>query len=145
MRKIGLYFLIAVLGIYVVAVIVSAVLMAQMKQITYTSNAWGKIIMEAKIDFTESRATRIYNDIYGELREQKENPISDAKKTQIKAICSFSLFPIWRKNYNNPRIMDGDQYSIVRRYENSESVIYGSNAYPLTYRFVYKAIYNAIE
>ena len=145
MAKVGRYLLIIVLGSYIVAVIVSAVMMAQMKQITYNSTAYGVTIKEVKIDFAASTAMRNYYDFYGEHKEQKENPINGLKKIQIKAACTFSLFPIWQEYYHNPWVMDGDYYNIVRGYESGESVFYGSNAYPLTYWFVYGAIHNAIE
>jgi len=145
MSKTGRYMLIAILGSYIVAVIISAVMMAQMKQITYNSTEYGAAIKELRIDFGSNTATRIYYDFYGEPREIKENPISNSKKVQIKTVCTFSVFPIWQKYYNNPWVMDGDYYNIVRGYENSESVFYGSNAYPLTYWFVYEVIHNAID
>jgi len=142
--KASRFLLIAILGSYIAAVIVSAVMMTQMKQITYSSTAYGITIKELRIDFASNTATRVYNDFYGEQRELKENPISNSKKMQIKTVCTFSLFPIWQKYYHNPWVMDGDYYNIVRGYENSESVFYGSNAYPLTYWFVYEVIHNAI-
>ena len=145
MAKTGRYLLIAILGSYIVAVIVSAVLMAQMKQIIYNSTAYGVTIKELRIDFTSNMATRVYYDFYGEQRELKENPISKAREIQIKAVCTISLFPIWQKYYHNPWVMDGDYYNIVRGYENNESVFYGRNAYPLTYWFVYGVIHNTID
>jgi len=145
MAKAGRYLLIAILGSYIVAVLISAVMMTKMKQITYNSTAYGVTIKQLRIDFASNTATRIYNDFYGEQREHKENPISNSKKMQIKAVCTVSLLPIWQKYYHNPWVMDGDYYNIVRGYENSERVFYGSNAYPLTYWFVYKAIHNTID
>jgi len=98
-----------------VAVIVSAVMMAQMKQITYNSTAYGVTIKELKIDFTSNMATRVYYDFYGEQKELKENPISNVKEIQIKAVCTISLFPIWLKYYHNPWVMDGDYYNNLIR------------------------------
>ena len=58
----------------------------------------------------------------------------------IPSMFIIGIMPMWIFV-----IMDGDYYNIVRGYENSESVFYGSNAYPLTYWFVYGVIHNAIE
>ncbi|MDR1588617.1 MAG: hypothetical protein LBS51_00285 [Oscillospiraceae bacterium] len=145
MTKVGRYLLIAVLGSYVVAVIISAVMMAQMKQITYNSTAYGVTIKEVKIDFLSSTAIRNYYDFYGEQSEHKENAISNAKIMQIKTVCTISLLPIWQRDYHNPWVMDGDQYNIVCGYKNGERSFYGSNAYPLPYWLVYGVIHNAIE
>ena len=60
MAKAGRYLLIAILGSYFVAVIVSAVMMAQMKQITYNSTAYGVTIKELKINFTSNMATAFF-------------------------------------------------------------------------------------
>ena len=58
---------------------------------------------------------------------------------------SKPYFPLWRERYYNPNVMDGDQYSMVRSYEKVESVIYGGNAYPITYIFVFNAINNVFD
>ncbi|MGL5435616.1 MAG: hypothetical protein ACRDBO_09515 [Lachnospiraceae bacterium] len=143
--KIGRYLIRAVIGSYIIAVIVSAIMITQMNQITYSSTAYGVTIKEVSIDFASNTATRSYYDYYGELVDFTENPISSSKKMQIKTVCAISLIPIWQEYYHNPWVLDGDNYYITKGYESSESVFYGSNAYPLTHWFVYWIIHGAIE
>ena len=133
------------IGCYILAVIISIAMMSQMTQITYNATAYGTTLREDIVDFKTNIAQRNYYDFYGKPTDHKENLISPAKEFGIKCVCSFSLLPLWRKNYFNPFIMDGDQYNIARSYKESENVIYGSNAYPLTYWFVLQAIDNAFK
>lgn len=139
------YFIIVVFGNYILAVIISAVMMSQMTQITYKTTTFGITIEENILNFKANTAQRNYYDYNRELINHEENSIDKLNNFNIKLICSLSLFPLWRKNYDNPSIMDGDQYTIIRSYENGESIIYGSNAYPLTYAFVLSAINSAFR
>ena len=136
---------IAIAGGYIIAVIISAIMMSQMTQITYNATAYGAVIREDTINFEANTAQRIYYDFDGELRGHEDSQIGAADIFKIKSVCSLSLFPLWQKIYYNPYIMDGDQYNIVRAYNNSESVVFGSNAYPLTYRLVMMVIENAVK
>lgn len=145
LKKYIRFSLFVAIGCYIFAVIISIVIMSQMTQITYNATAYGTTLREDIIDFKTNTARRNYYDFYGNQTGHKENLISPAKEFGIKCVCSISLFPLWRKNYFNPFIMDGDQYNIARSYEERESVIYGSNAYPLTYWFVLQAIDNAFK
>ena len=140
LAKISRYLIITVIGCYVLSVIISAFMMSQMIQITDNATAYGVTIREDVIDFKEKIASRNYYDFNGELRKNEETAISTAELIKIKLVCSVSLFPIWQEYYYNPGIMDGDQYSIHRVYEKNESAIYGSNAYPVTYPFVFYVI-----
>lgn len=144
-RKIGQYLIRAVIGSYIIAVIVSAIMIMRMNQITYGSTAYGVTIEEVIIDFASSTASNNHYDYYGELTDFKELPISSSKIIQIKTVCAISLFPIWQVYYDNPWISDGDKYVIKRSYESGESTIYGSNAYPLTYLLFYRIIYDFME
>ena len=137
LEKYGRYFTIAVVGSYVLAVIVSGIMMSQMIKMTYNPIYFFSE-REDVINFKENTVQQNYYH-YGELEDHKEKALGTAEKIKIKVICSFTLFPLWRRSYNNPYICDGDQYLIVRKYENGESVTYGSNAYPLTYWLVMTA------
>ncbi|WMJ77528.1 MULTISPECIES: hypothetical protein [unclassified Sedimentibacter] len=134
-----------VIGCYISAVIISSAMMSQMTQITYNATAYGTTLREDIVDFKTNTVQRNYYDYYGNPTGHKENLINPTKEFGIKCVCSFSLLPLWRKNYFNLLIMDGDQYNIVRSYKESENVIYGSNAYPLTYWFVLQAIDNTLK
>lgn len=140
LEKYSRFLMIAIMGSYIIAVLASAIMMIQMTQITYHDTAWGTTLREDRIDFRANTYELTYYDLHGEMRSHYENSISIVKKLNTKLICSLSLFPLWRKNYYNPGVMDGHHYNIVRAYGNSKSEVYGSNAYPLTYSFVMKAI-----
>ena len=144
-EKYGKILGIAIIGSYFLAIIVSAIMMIQMTQIKYNTSRWMHIIREDIIDFKTNTAQRSYYDYNRELTKHEENTIGAEKKLEIKLVCVFSLFPIWHKNYIDPSIMDGEQYSIIRTYGNSESVVNGSNAYPLTYQLVMMTIDNALK
>ena len=125
------YLLFAVVGSYIVAVIVSAIMMSQMTQITYSASAFGRTIREDVIDFKANTALRKYWDFNGKLERQEEYSIDTTKKISSNLKCVFSLFPLWG-DYHNSYILDGGQYSITRSYGKCESIVSGSNAYPLT-------------
>jgi len=144
--KFSRYLIITVVGSYILTLILSAIMMSQMTQITYHATDHGVTIREDIIDFdTTNAAKRNYYDYYGNPQEKIETSISNSEKFKIKVICSFSLFPLWHEYYDNPNVMDGDQYHIVRSYEKGESVIYGGNAYPITYILVFNAINNVFD
>ena len=130
---------------YIALVIISSVMLSQITQITYRASAFGTVIREDIIDFKENAAWRNYYDFNKTPVQQKENKIDAEKASEIKFICAVSLFPLWRESYHNPSILDGDQYVIIRTYDNEESATYGSNAYPLTYAFVLSAINSVFE
>ncbi|MCL2462087.1 MAG: hypothetical protein FWF44_05425 [Defluviitaleaceae bacterium] len=138
-------FIYAIIGLYTLAVIISAILMSQIQQITYNALAFGVTIRTNIVDFQTNIAQQDINNFDGELKEHKENSISEERSFKIKTICALSLLPLWLKNYHNPFVLDGDYYNIVRSYKNSSIVTYGSNAYPLGYDFVLNAILGAIE
>ncbi|MDR7856326.1 hypothetical protein [Tissierella sp.] len=139
------YAILMAIGCYILAVTISIAMMSQMTKITYNATAWGRTLTEYIVDFKTNTAQVNYYDFDGNPWDHKENIISPIKEFRIKSVCSFSLFPLWRKNYENPFIMDGDQYNIVRSYKERENVIDGSSAYPLTYWFVLWAIHNAFK
>jgi len=133
---------------YVTAAIVSWVKMSEMRKITYQATAFGFVIRKDTVDFENNTAERIYfgwNGELGEPYEQNKNSFDESEEFRIKLVFSLSLFPLWREEYVDWDVFDGDQYSIIRSYEDSESVVSGSNAYPLTYRFVMSAIENAVS
>jgi len=143
--RINRYLIIVAVGSYILALVLSAIMMSQMTQISYHATAYGVTFREDIIDFETNAAKRNYYDFDGNPREETETSISNSEKLKIKAICSFSLFPLWQEYYVNPNVEDGDQYHMVRSYEKGESVIYGSNAYPITYVFVFDAINNVFD
>ncbi|WFA07808.1 hypothetical protein [Tissierella sp. Yu-01] len=144
-KKYFRYAILMAIGCYILAVTISIAMMSKMTKITYNATAYGTTLIEDIVDFKTNTAQRNYYDFDGNPTDHKENLISPIKEFGIKSVCSFSLFPLWRKNYFNPFIMDGDQYNIARSYKENENVIYGSNAYPLTYWFVLWAIENAFK
>lgn len=137
--------IIVVIGSYIVTMVGSAIMMGRMTQITYNATAFGATIREDIIDFDANITKRSCFDFVGNLTVNQETTMSKPEEMVIKVVCSVSLFPLWHESYENPYIMDGDQYNIVRHCDNGSSVVYGSNAYPLTYRLVMMAIERAIE
>ena len=141
--------IIAVVGIYLMTVITSAIMMGQMKQITHTESAWGITFKECVIDFEMNTAQRnhytLYEEPRGELRQHEENSISTAEQFKIKLMCSLSLFPLWQKEYYHLSRTDQTYHIIARTYGDMESVLSCYEAYPLTYRLVMMAIENAVR
>ena len=134
LEKYGRYFTvtvaISVAGSYIITVVISAIMMSQMTQIVYTSYDLGLPGRSDIIIFSESTAIRIYRHDPDMSVEKEMN------RTEIfglRFVCSIALFPLWQDSYNNPRTVCGDMYFIVRTYRDSESEIFGSNSYPLTY------------
>ena len=140
-RIISIVTAVSIAGGYIIAFAISAVMMSQMTQITYKLIAYGEAVREDVVDFGVNTVQR--NHKYS-LDKNATSEISTAEIFKIKSICSLSLFPLWQKHYYNPFIMDGDQYTIIRAYRDSESVVSGYNAYPLAYRLVMMVIENVI-
>ncbi len=63
----------------------------------------------------------------------------------LQKICAATCMPLWRSSYINLSVADGDQWGITAGYGDMEKSVYGSNAYPLTYRSVYKKIRSIAE
>jgi len=144
--KILLFVFLGVIGAYLLLVGISAVMMSQMTRITYSSVYKGEKFETIIVDFEENTVQQIFFDRdTGEQWASYENSIDISTKNKIKATCSFSLFPLWRKSYFDRSVYDGIQYSITRTYGNGESIVSGSNAYPLTYDCVMRAIRNAVS
>lgn len=138
-------FTFGVIGAYILVVIISAVMMSKMTRITYNAIAYGTTIKTIVVDFAENTAQKTTSDFYGKQMTNQKNSIKALEEIHIKAMCSLALLPLWRKTYDNPWVVCGDHYNIIRSYGNNESPVYGSNAYPLTYWLIMRTINGAVE
>lgn len=126
--------------IYLVCLIFSMISVFHMQELSYNAWGWGVILAEYKLDFADDFLERNYYDFDGTLMTHVENSFTTAQQLKVRFICSFSLMPLWRGTYINPSVADGDQWELISINGKEERRVYGSNAYPLTYRFVYSTI-----
>ena len=137
-----LYVLIAIPVIYILLALISAVMMSQMMRITCNSGEFGETLEKLVIDFEDNTAQLTLFDRYGEQTQDKKISIDSSDEFQIKLVCSFSLFPLWRKDYTglfSP--LADDWFCVTRTYGNNESESSGQRmSYPLTYNIVIRAL-----
>lgn len=100
---------------------------------------------EYQLDFVDDRAELNFYDFDGTRSAHAEQTFSAAQQTKIRLVCAISLMPLWRDDYYNPFVEDGDHWHTIMTYSNREKTTYGSNSYPLTYRFVYHAIMSVFD
>ena len=144
-KKIAKYIALAIASIYLLLLIISGVFMASMMSVTYESSFIGVTVEHYKIDFKANTTDRSYYNVDGTPRAYYSNELTAGQEIKLKTICIVSLMPLWRRNYNNPFIMDGDQWDVIRNYGKFKHETYGSNAYPLTYRWVLWAIADTMK
>ena len=139
-KKILVALLSLAITIYLMAVIASAVFMSRMTSLTYNATGFGVTLAEYQIDFEANTAERNYYNYDNTLSEHTKCFLTANQERKLKIIAAFPLMPLWKSNYNNPNIYDGNQWNLVKRYGNTKQITFGSNAYPLTYSFVLAAI-----
>lgn len=126
---------------YVLALILSLVLVIRMSSIIYESTAFGLVLEEYKLDFISNKSEYNNFDFDGIQVKHEEINLSSLQEFKFKTLFAISLVPLWKKSYDNPFIMDGDQWNMTRSYSNEKKdITYGSNAYPVTYSFVLRVI-----
>ncbi len=126
---------------YVLALILSLALVNGMSSIIYESTAFGLVLEEYKLDFISNKAEYNSFDFDGIQVEHEEINLSSSQEFKFKTLFAISLVPLWKESYDNPFIMDGDEWIMTRAYSNEEKdITYGSNAYPVMYPFVLHAI-----
>lgn len=125
---------------YGVLVIISGIFTLRMTAFSHNSSAFGRTIRTYTIHFTEQRATWNVYDFDDQLISQQEVNLSKWDVVKIKLILSVAIAPCWRKSYNNPFILDGDQWHVIREYGDKKVKTYGSNAYPMFYQVVLHTI-----
>lgn len=137
-KKILVALLSLAITIYLIAVIASAVFMSRMTSLTYNATDFGVTLAEYQIDFEANTAERNYYN--NTLSEHTKCFLTANQERKLKIIAAFFLIPLWKSNYNNINIYDGDQWNLVKRYGNTKQITFGSNAHPFTYHFVLAAI-----
>lgn len=137
--------LITLLALYMLCLLCCAVSVFRMQTLTYNSTAWGVVLAEYKLDFVHGFVEKNVYDFDGTLSAHAENTFSEEQQTKLRFVCAVSLMPLWRGRYNNPHVLDGDQWYTVIDYGGREKVTRGSNAYPVTYRLIYDTIMTIFE
>lgn len=117
----------------------------KMHTLNYNSRGWGVVLAEYKLDFDNDLAEVNYYDFDGTLKTHREDTFSAEQQRKVRFACAISLMPIWKSRYINPNVMDGAQWELTVTYDEKEKRTYGSNAYPLLYRFAYDAIRSVID
>lgn len=145
LRKMILRGLIILIAIYLLCLTYCMVSVFNIQTITYNSTGWGVVLAEYKLNFAEDLAELNYYDFDGTRSAHVENPFSGVQQAKVRFVCAIALMPLWRSGYNNPFVVDGDQWCIIISYENREKATYGSNSYPLTYPFVYHTIVSVFD
>ena len=131
---------------YAAAVIASFGMMNRMTTLTYKSGSFGMIMEKTTVNFATNTSERLEYKAYSDdVSSSQTSAFSDATKTHIKRVCSFSLFPYWKHNYHEDSILDGHQYTYIRAYADGESFTSGSNAYPMTDRIVQEALQSTLD
>ena len=111
-----------------------------MKTLSYNAWGWGVVLAEYKLDFVNDSVEVNYYDFDGTLTTHKEDTFSAEQQEELKHVCMVSCMPLWRSRYIDPNVADGDQWYITADFGFKEKYVYGSNAYPYTYRNVYDKI-----
>ncbi|MEG2687264.1 MAG: hypothetical protein RR954_09155 [Christensenellaceae bacterium] len=145
LKKLAPRVLIIFFVIYLLCLIYCGVSVFKMQTLTYNSTGWGIVLTEYKLDFVGDLTVLNYYDFDGTLSTHTQNTFSPAQQTKVRLVCAISLMPLWRGEYDNPYVMDGDQWHTIITYGNREKTTYGSNSYPLTYCFVHNTIISIFD
>lgn len=131
--------------IYLLCLVYCTASVFTMQALTYNSMGWGAILAEYKLDFAEDSIELNYYDFDGTLSTHLESAFTPAQQAKVRLSCAISLMPLWRSAYDNPFVMDGDQWRTITVYNSGEKITYGSNSYPITYHFVYHTIMSVFD
>ena len=93
-----------------------------------------------KFDFVNNLAEVNYYDFNGTLKTYREDSFSTGQQMKLRLACAISFMPVWRSEYYNSAVLDGNQWRVTVTYDEKEKHIHGSNSYPLLYRVAYGAI-----
>lgn len=130
---------------YLLCLIFCTVSVFQIRKLNYSSIGWGVVLVEYKLDFVNNLAEVNYYDFDGTLKTHREDSFSTKQQMKLRLACAISLMPVWRNEYYNPNVNDGDQWHLVITYDEKEKHTRGSNSYPLLYRVAYNAISSAVD
>lgn len=131
--------------LYLAGLLYSTVLVFRMQELNYTAWGWGVVLVEYNLDFANHYAERNYYDFDGALSSHVEGAFSEGEQTEIRLVCAISLIPLWKSEYVDPYVSDGDQWEITIDDGEKGKSTYGYNAYPFTYRLVYGSIRSIFE
>ena len=144
-KKIVIIILALFISSYLLCFIYCTASVFKMHTLNYSSSGWGVVLAEYKLDFDNDLVEDNYYDFDGTLTAHYENTFSAVQQIKVRFACAISLMPIWKSRYINPTVMDGAQWELTVTYDEKEKQTYGSNAYPLLYRFAYDAIRSVID
>ncbi|MDE7282156.1 MAG: hypothetical protein K2N85_00975 [Lachnospiraceae bacterium] len=144
-KKIVITVLALAIASYLLCLIFCTVYIFKMHTLNYNSSGWGVVLSEYKLDFDNDLAEVNYYDFDGTLKTHREDTFSAEQQRKVRLACAISLMPVWKSRYINPNVMDGAQWELTVTYYEKEKRTYGSNAYPLLYRFAYDAIRSVID
>ena len=130
---------------YLLCLIFCTVSVFHMRTLNYSSMGWGVVLAEYKFDFVNNLAEVNYYDFDGTLRTHREDSFSTEQQMELRLACAVSLMPVWRYDYYNPGVADGDQWHVIISYDEKEKHTYGSNSYPLLYRVAYDKIRSVVD
>lgn len=126
--------------LYLTGLIYCATVVSRMETLSYNAWGWGVVLAEYKLDFANDSVEVNYYDFDGTLMAHRKDKFSEEQQKEVRSACVASFMPLWRKRYINSSVADGDQWYIIADFGLKEKYVYGSNAYPLTYRNVYDKI-----
>lgn len=135
--------LIVFIAFYLSRLVYCRVEVSNIHTLNYSSYGWGVVLVEYNLDFDNDLAEVNYYDYDGTLSSHSEKVFSAEQQDDVKSAFIISLMPLWKSNYNNPGVMDGDHWLLKVTYGEKEKQTYGSNAYPRLYRVAYDAIRSA--
>lgn len=145
LKRIVIIVLTLFIASYLLCLVYCTASVFKMHTLNYNSRAWGVVWAEYKLDFDNDLVEDNYYDFDGTLTAHYENTFSAGQQIKVRFACAISLMPIWKSRYINPNVFDGDQWELTVTYDGKEKQTYGSNAYPLLYRFAYGAIRSVID
>lgn len=145
LKRIVIVVLLLFIASYLLCLIYCTASVYKMHTINYNSSGWGVVLAEYKLDFDNDLAEANYYDFDGMLKTHRENTFSAEQQRKVRLACAISLMPVWKSRYYNPNVMDGNQWQLTVTYDEKEKRTYGSNAYPLLYRFAYDAVRSVID
>lgn len=144
LKKIVIIVLALFIASYLLCLIYCTESVYKMHTLNYNSRGWGVVLAEYKLDFDNDLVEANYYDFDGTFSHE-ENTFSAEQQRKVRLACAISLMPIWKSRYDNPNVFDGDQWELTVTYDGKEKYTYGSNAYPLFYRFAYNSIMSVID
>jgi hypothetical protein len=134
-KRIG-FLIVVLLVVYIIMVCISVVKTNYIKTITFSSSAYGVTINSTEIDLTNKTIHNANFHFNGTLQKEQTNALSVYDFNKLKATCILCCVPLWKKTYENSRIMDGDYWEIeLIDKDGKKKTTNGHEAYPVTYGF----------